>query len=73
MVSREELLKKIINVCDFENENIIEATELEALDDWDSLALINIISLFKKELNIILDVSKLKRCKTFSDILDLIK
>lgn len=72
-MSREELLKKIINVCDFENENIIEATELEALDDWDSLALINIISLFKKELNIILDVSKLKRCKTFSDILDLIK
>lgn len=69
-MKREDFFKTILLRCDLDND-IEEGEELESLEDWDSLALITMISVFKKEFGFTPNLEILKTCKTFSDVLNI--
>ncbi len=71
-MNREEFFKLIKNKCAFENsDNIHINSILEDIEDWDSLAVINVLSIFKSVFNFMPQTEQLKSCKTFEDILNL--
>jgi len=69
-MKRKDFYKTILLKCELD-EDIEETVELESLEDWDSLALITMISVFKKEFGFTPNLEILKSCKTFSDVLNL--
>ena len=52
----------------FPTENIEEDTKLEECEWWDSMAIMDIITLADEKYSIILDVDNLRSAKTVSDL-----
>jgi len=69
-MNRTQFLELFIEKNDIEDE-ISENTPLEDIEEWDSLAAVTTIALFYKELNLKVNASDMKNCKTVKDILDL--
>ena len=69
-MNKTDFLNLIISKCNID-EDITENTLLEDCEDWDSLAIITTLSLFKANFGKAPNVEKMQNCKTFKDILDL--
>lgn len=69
-MKREEFLKLFVDKNEIEAD-INESTELETIEEWDSLAAVTTLALFFKNLGIKINASSLKDCKTVGDLLDL--
>ncbi len=69
-MKRQEFLAKLIETIEIEEE-INESTKLESLEEWDSLASVTTLALFKKILGINIVSADIIKCQTIGDILDL--
>lgn len=69
-MKKEEFLAEFIDACEIE-ENITEATVLDDLEEWDSLAAVTTLALFKKQLGLNIGAQDIKNCKTIKDLIDL--
>ncbi len=69
-MKKEEFLKKIIEAVEIEEE-INESTELEEIEEWDSLAAVTTLALFNKHLGIKITTNDIKNSKTVGDVLKL--
>ena len=69
-MKKEVFLKKITEAIEIEEE-INNDTVLNDLDEWDSLAAVTTLALFKKYLDLNITAENLKNCKTIGDILSL--
>jgi acyl carrier protein len=69
-MKRTEFLDLFIEKNDIETD-INETTNLDNIEEWDSLAAVTTIAMFYKELGIKINASNIKECKTIKDLLDL--
>ena len=71
-MNRKEFFELLLNECDIEDKKSVnEDTNLEDLEEWDSLSMITIMSIFKTRINRSLTIVDIRNCETFKDILDL--
>lgn len=68
-----QFLNKLEDILMIDNNLLEEDTELETLDDWDSLAMMSLISLIEDELQEKLTIAQLMNAKKVSDLLSLIE
>lgn len=71
-MTKEELLKQIADAMHMD-EPLKEDMILDDIDEWDSLAFVSIMVLFKNVLNIQINGDDLKKCEKVSDLLALTK
>lgn len=69
-MKKEEFLKKMIEAIEIEDE-IDEKTILTDIVEWDSLAAVTTLALFKKHLGLKIPAIQVKQAKTIGDILNL--
>lgn len=69
-MKREDFFKEMISTFE-NNKNIKEQDKLMDIEDWDSLNVLNVLSLFNKHFNITVNLDKMSECQTLKDILDL--
>ena len=69
-MKKEEFFKKMADAVEIE-EQVDENTILADLEEWDSLAAVTTLALFKKHLNMNITADNLRNCKTIGDILNL--
>ena len=67
---RNEFLNIIKDSVDIEVD-VDETSVLEDIEEWDSLAAVTVLALFKKHLALNVPAESLKKCKTMGDVLDL--
>ena len=70
-ITKEELLEEIKITLQREEEISLD-TELEEMEEWDSLAYISIISLYDRLFDFIITIDKLKKSKTINDLIKLV-
>lgn len=70
-ITKEELLEEIKITLQREEEISLD-TELEEMEEWDSLAYISIISLYDRLFEFIITIDKLKKSKTINDLIKLV-
>ena len=71
-MNRKEFFDLLLNECDVEEKKSVdEDTILEDLEEWDSLSMITIMSIFKTRINRPLTIVDIRNCETFKDVLDL--
>lgn len=68
-----QFLNKLEDILMIDKNLLQEETELETLDDWDSLAMMSLISLIEDELQEKLTINQLMNAKKVSDLLSLIE
>ena len=69
-MTRKDFFGMLLLECDIEGE-VNENTVCEELEEWDSLSMITIISIFKTKFNHTLTIVDVRGCNTFKDILDI--
>lgn len=70
MMTKEEIIKNISEIL--EQDNILsDDTDLSTIEEWDSLTFVSILVFFKKNLNVSIDATNFKDCKTLKDVLAL--
>ena len=57
---------------DVPSESMIPECEFRALEKWDSLTLVELLAMLDKDYGVTVDVGQLDRCKTVSDIFNLV-
>lgn len=67
-----QFLNKLEEILMIDQNSLREDTDLENLDDWDSLAMMSLISLIEEETQEKLTISQLINAKKVSDIMVLI-
>lgn len=76
-MEREEILKRVnqVFIDIFDNPNLVisEDDSQESVEDWDSLAHINIISALEDEFNVDFDISDIPCTRTIKGILDILE
>lgn len=70
-MSRDELLRRIEAIANMDPSSVDGSEPLEELADWDSLAVLSVISLFDKEFGVILSPDKIGGCRNIDDIIAL--
>ena len=65
-----EFLSKLAEALEMEEENISLDSELTQLN-WDSLAIISVISIADQCFDVVISIEKLSECETLNDILNL--
>ena len=70
-ITKKELLEEIKLTLQREEEISLD-TELEKMDEWDSVAYISIISLYDRLFDFIITIDKLKESKTIDDLIKLV-
>ena len=70
-MSWNELLRRIEAIANMDPGGLNGSEPLEDLPDWDSLAVLSVISLFDKEFGLVLPVEKLHECRNLDDVVDL--
>ena len=55
---------------ELETSELTVETELESLEDWDSLARLGVISLAEERFGLRLDGQRIEGCKTIGELLD---
>lgn len=71
-MSRDELLRKIETLANRDPNSLSGPELLEDLDEWDSLAVLSVISLFDKELKVVVPASKVNEARTIDDVINLV-
>lgn len=69
-MKREEFLIELNEMVQAE-EDMIETTILESIDEWDSLALVSSLALFQRSFGFRPDLNSLHNAKTTADVLNL--
>lgn len=69
-MNKDEFRKLIIEKIDAESV-VYANTELLAIDEWDSIAVINILSMFKHYFNVIITPDAINNCDTIEDLVKL--
>ena len=67
------VVSTICDVLDLTAEEISITTMIDQVDEWDSLAQINIISQLEKEFNIFVEIEAFEKLLSVQDIVDLIE
>lgn len=73
MTSKERLQEIFRDVFDDEELEITENTSAKDIEDWDSLAQINLIIAIEKEFGIKFNLEEISKLKTIGEILEMIK
>lgn len=71
-MSRDELLRKIETLANCDPGTLKGSEPLESLDDWDSLAVLSVISLFDDQLHVIVPAAAVHEAKTIDDLINLV-
>ncbi len=69
-MKRFDFLKEIIDSIEIEEE-INENMVLDDIEEWDSLAAVTTLALFKQKLGLNIGAQDVKKCQTVKDLLDL--
>lgn len=69
-MKRLDFLKEIIDSVEIEEE-ISEETVLDDIEEWDSLASVTTLALFKQKLGLNIGAQDVKKCRTVKALLDL--
>lgn len=69
-MKRSEFLKEIIDTIEIEEE-VGEESVLDDIEEWDSLAAVTILALFKQKMGLNVGAQDVKKCKTVKELLDL--
>ncbi len=73
-MSREEVLKKLreifVDVFDDESIEIEESTSSDDIEDWDSLATINLLAAVQDEFDVSFEIDEMATMKTAGMIID---
>ncbi len=72
MILREKIAL-IEDLLELEEGSLDVDTELESMDEWDSIAALSMIVLIDEEFNKTVSGKQVKSCKTVKDILDLME
>ena len=67
------VVSTICDVLDLTAEEISITTMIDQVDEWDSLAQINIISQLEKEFSIFVEIEAFEKLLSVQDIVDLIE
>lgn len=67
------VVSTICDVLDLTAEEISITTMIDQVDEWDSLAQINIISQLEKEFSIFVEIEAFEKLLSVQDIIDLIE
>lgn len=67
------VVSTICDVLDLTEEEISITTMIDQVDEWDSLAQINIISQLEKEFSIFVEIEAFEKLLSVQDIIDLIE
>lgn len=70
-MTKGELLSKMKNVMQREDDLALDMKLID-IQEWDSLSSIAIIALFKKLFDVTVDVSRLVKCETIADVVNLV-
>lgn len=69
-----EFISKFAEALEIGEDSILnESTEFRSLDEWDSLAYLNIIAMLDEEYDIQIENADFKKLKTINDIVEYIK
>lgn len=55
------------------DEPVLEDMQLDDIDEYDSMSMLNVIVLIDKEYNKLISSEELESCETVKDIIDLVK
>ena len=69
-MKRADFFDEIIDAVEIEKD-INEETVLDDIDEWDSLAAVTTLALFKQKLGLNIGAQDVKNCKTVKELLDL--
>ena len=69
-MKRSDFLKEIIDAIEIEK-GIGEETVLDDIEEWDSLAAVTTLALFKQKLGLNVGAQDVKKCRTVKELLDL--
>lgn len=68
-MANEEFISKFAEALEIEDaSNLAADTEFRSLDEWDSLAYLNIIALLDEEYDIQIENAEFKKLRTIADI-----
>ena len=70
-MKKEELLIKIKDLL-LRKDPINSSMKLSEIEEWDSLAIISIISLYDKNFSTVITVEKINKCETIKDLINLV-
>ncbi|NQX60247.1 acyl carrier protein [Paenibacillus qinlingensis] len=68
-----EFTKIFEDIVMVEHGTITSDTQLDSLDDWDSLSRASLLTTFEEEFNLKIDEAILRKVSSFAEILELIK
>lgn len=71
-MTRQTLLRQIEVIVNVDEGTLTGAEALEDLPDWDSLAILSIISLFDKEFGLLVRPETVYECGTIDSVMDLV-
>lgn len=66
-----EKLNKLEEMLEIDENTLTLETELNSLDEWDSIAIISAIVMFDEEFGKTVKGAELKACKTVADVVNL--
>jgi len=66
-----EKINKIEEMLEIDENTLTPETELNSLDEWDSIAILSAIVMFDEEFGKTVKGTDLKACKTVSDLINL--
>jgi acyl carrier protein len=69
-MTKKEFLARFIEAIELEEEISMD-TKLSSIEEWDSLAAVSTLALFKKELNLNINSADIANCKTVADVINL--
>ena len=70
-MKKKELLIKIKDLL-LRKDPINSSMKLSEIEEWDSLAIISIISLYDKNFSTVITVEKINKCETIKDLINLV-
>ena len=70
-MKKKELLIKIKDLL-LRKDPINSSMKLSEIEEWDSLAIISVISLYDKNFSTVITVEKINKCETIKDLINLV-
>ena len=70
-MKKKDLLSSIEEIFEIESGLLVEESMLEDIDAWDSLGVLNLISLVDEKVGVVLSPNDLEKCQTLADVLAL--
>ena len=71
-MSRDELLNKLAVIINQDADSLRGPERLEDLEDWDSLAVLSVISLLDEQFHVVVPATRIHEAQTIDDIVKLV-